>query len=92
MAVTVTWNDGVATPTTFTLSNDVLTSLDLFRLDTLPLYASVQDLITAVINQYAVTPALSRFPTSAMLTAKAAEEAARLALAAAGAAETPVFA
>lgn len=95
--ITVTWNDGVAPATSFTISDEVAGSLDQFRqtITSLqggvyaPTYATVQAMIVGIFVESIVMPALTRFPTASIQTAQANLAAAQTALAAAQAAALP---
>jgi len=97
MPTTITWNDGVTTPTVLTLSDEVVASLESFR-NTMtsmqnglltPIYPSVQVMVVGVFTQSLVLPALAQFPPPSIQTAQAAVETAQSALAVAQAAAVP---
>jgi hypothetical protein len=99
MPIKITWDDGVAKPTVFNMPDEVVNSVEQYRLtltqlnpDTMrmdPIYPTVQALIVGVFMQQVVMQALSRFPTAAVATAKAARDKADEDLMAAQAAAVP---
>jgi hypothetical protein len=97
MPTTVTWNDGVTTPTVLTLSDDVMTALESLRNTmtatadgvTAPIYPSVQVMVVGGFTRSLVLPALAQFPPASVQTAQAAVVTAQAALALAQAAVVP---
>ena len=80
MPTTVTWNDGVNTPTVFTIPDDVMAALEQFRQTVVsvqnngqmaPTYTTVQKMLVGFYVNTVVQPALSRFPTTAIQSAQA---------------------
>ena len=64
MAITITINDGINTPTVFTLSDAISASLEQFRATLTGDLASTDiiDMIAKLLTKVAITPALSNFP------------------------------
>jgi hypothetical protein len=97
MPTTVTWNDGVATPTVLTLSDEVVAALESLRNTmtstqngaTTPFYPSVQAMVVGGFTRNLVLPALAQFPPASVQTAQAAVATAQAALALAQAAVVP---
>jgi hypothetical protein len=105
MALTITWNDGVNSPTVFTFADEVVSSLNQYRATitaanpitgmATPIYPTVMEFMVGILAQYGVSPAVNAFPPTAIATAKqnltAAQNALATAVAAAlqGAIQTP---
>jgi hypothetical protein len=70
--VTITWQDGDQTPDTFTIADDVLASLEKFRLtphfEVGPdrIHSTVQQMLLTPALELIVKPALRAFPTAAL--------------------------
>ena len=97
MPITVTWDDGVDAPTTFTMPDDVIASIESFRQtitgsgSLTPTYPTVQALIVGMMVQNVVLPALRNFPTASIQAAQANLASAQAAFIAAQAAAIPGF-
>lgn len=82
MALTITWDDGVAQPTVFTFADPVVAALDIYRQSITvisplsgipsPLYPTLKDFVVGMLAQYAVAPAINKTPTSEILAAQQA--------------------
>jgi hypothetical protein len=89
MAVTVIWKDGVNPDSQFTISDEVLSSLDSWRAtmkqlqngELVDVYPNVQALVVGIFFQAMVQPALAMFPTPTVQAAQAAVASAQQALA-----------
>lgn len=99
MPTTVTWNDGVNPAISVVMPDDLVSSLDQFRQTITTFsngemsvtYPTVPAMAAGVFTQMIILPALDRFPTAAVQTAKANVESAQTALAAAQVAVLPGF-
>jgi hypothetical protein len=99
MPSVVTWNDGTNPAAQFTVPDDVMASLDQFRLTVQsfqngafqPTYATVQQMIVGFFVTNLVMPALALFPTATLKTAQDNLTSAQAALAQAQAAAVPGF-
>jgi hypothetical protein len=94
MGVTVTWSDGQGAPTTYAVSDEVMTSLEQFRQSItrfeggqmVVTYPTVKDMIVGVFVERVVLPAVTNFPPASVVSAQANLAAAQAALVAAQAA------
>lgn len=99
MTITVTWDDHESAPTSFTVPEDVLASLERFRLalreirgnDWAVVYPTVKDMIVGVFVKSLVMPAIQQFPPASIAAAQANLAAAQAALVVAQVAAIPGF-
>jgi hypothetical protein len=97
--ITVTWQDGSNAAETFIISDEVLSSFELYRLTltapqqtasgqwaSLPKYATIKDVVVGTFLETLVNPALSMFPPAQIAQLMEQAKAANAALAAAKAA------
>jgi hypothetical protein len=80
MPITITWNDGINPLTTYTVPDDVISSLDQYRQRIMPVQTSVQAMVVAIFMQNIVNPALNLYPTPAIQTAQQTVQTAQAAL------------
>ena len=80
MPILIDWNDGTNPASTFTIPDDAMASLELYRQSwtvpnppgpPVPKYASLKDMLVGVYKETVMIPALTAYPTPSIQPAMA---------------------